>query len=192
MWPILLCSVAAITVIIERIVYFLSHLDLTARITSAIDTLSRQKTDEAGELLRNCRGPVSRFLVHLISSRSLPDTKRDATISARGDEILGTMERGLFILTLTERIAPLFGFLGTVIGMIRTFIDVSQAAGPVQPNQLAGGIWEALLTTAAGLAVAIPALGAHHLFETYISRTAARMKQFGEKVESMLLGPVDD
>ena len=67
-------------------------------------------------------------------------------------------------LEVIANISPLMGLLGTVIGMVQAFNKVAEYSGQVDPSVLAGGIWEALLTTAFGLAIAIPALTAHHLF----------------------------
>ncbi|MBN1524963.1 MAG: MotA/TolQ/ExbB proton channel family protein [Spirochaetales bacterium] len=177
MWPILLCSVAAITVILERSIYFLLHRDSSRLLKRAQEKMDARKFDDAAGILSKSKGPISRFLTAMIVERKLGEKEYTAAVTAGGEKILFSMDRGLFVLTLVERIAPLIGFLGTVIGMIITFIDVAGADGPVRAADLAGGIWQALITTAGGLIVAIPALFFHHLFDTCISRKAGTMKQ---------------
>ena len=75
---------------------------------------------------------------------------------------------------------------GTVLGMIKAFLNLEKAGSQIDPALLAGGIWEALLTTAFGLAIAIPALAAYHLFENKISNTKDKMKDAVIRVSTLL------
>lgn len=79
-------------------------------------------------------------------------------------------------------ISPLMGLLGTVIGMISSFSKLSSAGTHVDPTILAGGIWEALLTTAGGLAVAIPALASHYVLDGVIEKVRATMKDVSVQI----------
>src|SRR5262249_11558859 len=85
-------------------------------------------------------------------------------------------------LEMTAAIAPLMGLLGTVCGLIRSFSKIGEAGSKVDPTMLAGGIWEALLTTAGGLAVAIPALGAHYILDGIIEKVRASMKDVSVQI----------
>ena len=87
------------------------------------------------------------------------------------DERITYYSSKLNSLQVIAAIAPLLGLLGTVFGMIEAFQQMEIAGKNVDPSILSGGIWEALLTTAFGLAIAIPALAAYHLFENKISNT---------------------
>ena len=86
---------------------------------------------------------------------------------------------------MTAMIAPLMGLLGTVVGMINSFSKLSSAGTRVDPSILAGGIWEALLTTAGGLSVAIPALGAHYILDGVIEKMRATMKDVSVQILSL-------
>jgi len=112
----------------------------------------------------------------------------DNEISLRGDQELGRLGRNLHLLELIGKIAPMLGLLGTVMGMVEAFREVSLAQRAVDPSLLASGIWEALITTVAGLFVGIPALVFHHLFENKLKALAFDMKHCAEEIVSMSRG----
>jgi biopolymer transport protein ExbB len=88
-------------------------------------------------------------------------------------------------LELVANVSPLLGLLGTVIGMVDAFAALEQAGSKVDPSLLAGGIWTALLTTVAGLSVAIPALAAHNIFDGKIESVRARMRDITIRIFSL-------
>jgi len=85
----------------------------------------------------------------------------------------------LHIIELVGRIAPLLGLLGTVLGLVDAFMEVSEVKSAIDPSLLAGGIWEALLTTVAGMVIAIPAMVSHHFLEHRVQAFAWEMKHYG-------------
>lgn len=91
-----------------------------------------------------------------------------------------SLEAWLRPLGVIAQLAPLLGLLGTVLGMIEVFVSLEAAGTQVEPGLLAGGIWEALLTTAAGLAIAIPASAAYSYFEGEVDNRAARISDLGK------------
>lgn len=93
------------------------------------------------------------------------------------------LESHLTTLSVISQVAPLLGLLGTVLGMVRAFLAVQQAGGTVDPSSLAGGIWEALLTTVFGLSVAIPAYLAWHGFERLVN---GRLEALEELLDALL------
>lgn len=103
----------------------------------------------------------------------------EEAISLAGSREMVRLNRNLHILELIGRLSPLLGLLGTVLGMVAAFRNVAASRGAVDPSLLAGGIWEALITTVAGLCVAIPALVLHHLFEDRVRTFAYLMKHYG-------------
>jgi biopolymer transport protein ExbB len=109
-------------------------------------------------------------------------------ISLTGDQELKRLSKNLHLLELTGKIAPMIGLLGTVIGMVEAFRELSSVKGLVDPSLLAGGIWEALITTVAGLFVGIPALVFFHLYTNKVKATATSMKHIGEEIMSMTRG----
>lgn len=102
------------------------------------------------------RGFVAQTLAHAQNTTHRPEALR-ARLTAQLEEEFGKVAFGLRILELTAQIAPLLGLFGTVLGMIDAFRTLQEAGGTADPSILAGGIWVALMTTAAGLVVAIPA-----------------------------------
>lgn len=106
-----------------------------------------------------------------------PRAALDARLEWRGNAEMARMYRHIRLLELTAMISPLLGLLGTVLGMIRAFQDLAMAEGAANAAMLADGIWQALLTTAAGLLVAIPAAVAAALLN-------ARVERAGEEIEA--------
>ena len=109
------------------------------------------------------------------------DQAREETERVARRALLQSRE-GLRLLDLIATIAPLLGLLGTVIGMIAAFQALQSSGTRADPSVLAGGIWQALLTTAAGMAVAIPAAMAHAWFESVIDRMAADMEDLATRI----------
>lgn len=101
--------------------------------------------------------------------------------SAVGPLMIQDLEKNIDILGIIAHVAPLLGLLGTVVGMIRAFMRIEELAGRVNASVLAGGIWEALLTTAFGLAVAIPSFVMYHYFNRKVDNytlTLEKEKEF--------------
>lgn len=128
---------------------------------------------------RNIR---ARFVVGALRARALPDALAREEILRIGAGELASLRSGLRPLDLIVTIAPLIGLLGTVLGMIEAFQALETSAGQADPSVLAGGIWEALLTTAAGMAVAIPAAVALSWFEGIVERVQGDMEDMATRL----------
>lgn len=100
------------------------------------------------------------------------------TLSAHSYDLITEFRTSLRPLEVVAACAPLLGLLGTVIGMIEAFATLSSAGSDINPSLLAGGIWKALLTTAAGLIVALPALIAWHIFDRNVERHIAKINKY--------------
>ena len=142
-------------------------------------------TARARALVAGRRSARARLLVTAYDALSEPDyTDADAEAEmervARG--LLSEARGGLKLLELVATIAPLLGLLGTVIGMISAFQALQEAGSRADPSMLAGGIWEALLTTAAGMAVAIPATMALSWLESVCEKLALDFEDIGTRV----------
>jgi biopolymer transport protein ExbB len=118
----------------------------------------------------------------MAARRDLPEAaaREETERVARG--LLSEARRGLRALELIQTVAPLLGLLGTVLGMIEAFRTLQEAGARADPSALAGGIWEALLTTAAGMAVAIPAGVALSVFEAAIDRVQGDMEDAATRI----------
>ena len=177
MWPILLCSIISVTVILEK---FYSLYRMRPRAPNILprvkSLLKEERTEEALKLCENSPGPIAHLLGIGIHIRKREPEEKEKMLSRTGSKIIRELEKHLRSLAIIGNIAPLLGLLGTVTGMIRAFIKIQELGGRVDASVLAGGIWEALITTAAGLSVAIPTLVAYHYFESRADNMAVQME----------------
>ncbi|MFO7596161.1 MAG: MotA/TolQ/ExbB proton channel family protein [Desulfocurvibacter africanus] len=162
MWPLLVLSVASLAVMAERFVVFTTRRFPASGRLAVIFTLARQNEIQTAIELIETSAPTYLPLFKTLFSDS-PSSRKEQELQLVGEETLFSLGRRLDFLATVATAAPLIGLLGTVLGMIEAFSRLS-ASGDVDITMLAGGIWQALLTTAAGLSVAIPALFAHRWF----------------------------
>ena len=177
MWPILLCSVISVTIILERFYHFYQVRTKIPNIFSQVKSLLKDgKADEAIRLCESTSGPIAHILAIGIHIRKRSMEEKEKIIIRAGSRLVRQLDRNLRGLAIIGNITPLLGLLGTVTGMIRAFMKIQELGGRVDTSVLAGGIWEALITTAAGLSVAIPTLVAYHYFEGRVDNIASQMK----------------
>lgn len=110
----------------------------------------------------------------------------EKAVSVKGSLKLKRLNEHLHILELIGRISPMIGLFGTVLGMVATFQKVAEVRGQLDPSILTGGLWKALLTTAAGLSVSLTALILHHFFEDKVMSEAFHMKLFAAEIVDLL------
>lgn len=172
MYLIVLSSILALGVVIERI-YALNkaRIDADKFMDGIIGVLKRNKIIEAVEMCNITPGPVAHIIKAgiLKHDRSRPEIKEAVEEAAELE--IPRLEKHLPVLATIAHITPLLGLLGTVTGMIRSFQIIQAKAAamvPVNPGDLAGGIWEALLATVAGLSVAIPAYVAYNYLTSQV------------------------
>ena len=180
MYPLVLCSLIALGVMIAKFwTLWAAHKD-TAGVLADVDELARAgDIDGALAAAGSKRGPASAILMaglRRIKGREVGEGEIEQAISTVGTIELGFLERGLVVLATIANVAPLMGFLGTVAGMILAFASI-EAAGSVDPALVAGGIKVALLTTASGLAIAIPVNIGYNFFVTRIDKLIVDMEQ---------------
>lgn len=155
MSPVLICLIIGLAIVVERVIYLNMASTNNDKLLAKIeDALKSGGVDAAKEVCRNTRGPVaSIFYQGLDRSHEGIDIVEKSIVSY-GSVQMGQMERGLIWISLFIALAPMLGFMGTVVGMIAAF-DAIEAAGDISPSLVAGGIKVALLTTVAGLIVAV-------------------------------------
>lgn len=181
MLPIILCSVVALTVIFERLYYFFRINENPQKLFESLQKLlGKGRHPQALELCQQSNGPIGKLLSTGLSYRKMPKWKLEETLSITGQEEINNMGKNIRVLEVIAAISPLMGLLGTVLGMVQAFNKVAEYKGQVDPSLLAGGIWEALLTTAAGLAVAIPAVVMLHYFDRKIETRSFFMTKFSQ------------
>jgi biopolymer transport protein ExbB len=166
MWPILLCSVFALAIIIERFLYLRRVKVGTAEFLQGIlDKMKRHQIKEALEACDANPSPIAHILKGGILKYDRPKPQIKEAIEDASLFEIPKLEKHLPALATIAHISPLLGLLGTVTGMVQAFQVIqakSTSLHPVSPGDLAGGIWEALLTTVAGLVVAIPTFVAYN------------------------------
>jgi len=177
MWPILVCSILAMTIILER-AWMLrrNRVAPSSLMPQVLDWINSQQIDTNYIEKLSYHSPLGKILAAGLTQRySGRDTMKE-TIEDTGRHVVAELERFLHTLGTIAEVAPLLGLLGTVFGMIQTFNTVS-AHGVGNPTEMAGGIAVALITTAFGLTVAIPALIGHRYFQAKIDTLVITMEK---------------
>lgn len=170
MYPLLVMLFFGVVVMIERFyTLFKAHINAKEFMVELQDALKQNGPEGAAELCSNTRGPVATVLHAGLLRLDRGIEHVEKSIEESGAIEMAFLERGLVWLSTVANLAPLVGFLGTVSGMIRAFNDIA-AAGDVDPSVVAGGISEALITTASGLIVAIPVQAAYNFFLSKIDK----------------------
>jgi len=170
MWVLVGYSVVAVAIVVERLV----HLQLLPKAAGGFDSLYQSTGKRMAPEAAIAMG------VKQAAAEGVKDLTRVA--SRIGSEQLAGMETGLRTLAWLGNTAPLLGLFGTITGMIKAFQVIEQAGGKVDAQVLAGGIWEAMVTTGAGLAVAIPVLLLLHFLEGMVDKRAKSMQRAASMV----------
>jgi len=155
MTPVLICLIIGLAISIERIITLNLATTNTDKLLATVeDALSNGGVEAAKEVTKNTRGPVASIFTQGLMRMSEGIEMVEKSIIAYGSVEMGRLEKGLVWVSLFVALAPMLGFMGTVIGMIGAF-DAIEAAGDISPQIVANGIKVALLTTVAGLIVGI-------------------------------------
>ncbi len=186
MYPLLACSVIVVAVAIERGVLLLRARASLARIDDLIEILQNGGPEKAAQAARLRPGFGTDLMLEAIEQRSLPRQELENRLSLSGTHALKTLTVRLHLLELIGKIAPMLGLSGTVLGLTRTFQTVAAVKRYTDPSILAGGIWEALITTVVGLFIAIPALICYHLYENRIKSIAFELHGHAEEAVAVL------
>ncbi len=168
---IALASIIAIAIIIERYLFLIkTKREAKTFLREYSQLLKNNEIDAALEFSRESGTMLARIAEKGLTSIKLGKDRVAAAIESEGKKAIYELERGFTTLSTISGVAPLLGFLGTVTGMISAFMQIQNSEGVVNPSALAGGIWEALITTASGLAVGIIALSAYNYFLSRVKR----------------------
>jgi len=166
MFLIILCSIVAFAIVLERLWHLRRAMINTEDFMESISgILKRNRIMDAIDMCNATPGPIAHILKAGILKHDRSRLEIKEAIEDAGIHEVPRLEKNLGALATIAHITPLLGLLGTVTGMVRSFQVIEQKAValvPVNPGDLAGGIWEALITTVAGLAVAIPTYVAYN------------------------------
>ena len=181
-WPLLACIIVGVIVIIWKLIDVFRKGGATKRILREVDELlAQQQVKEALEVTRESNAPAANILYAGLERRDEGAERVMKAIENQGLIELSKLESGLVVLATLTNVAPLLGFLGTVMGMIAAFQAI-ELAGEVDAITVARGIKIALTTTAAGLAIAIPVSIAHNFFVSRIDNLVIDMEESAQKM----------
>lgn len=188
MIPLAICSVIAVAILFERLMS-LRKIQINTRtfVLQVKNMLLRGRLSEAIELAKRTPGPIAKITAAGLAKHSHPREEIKDAIEAAAQTEIYLLERNLGVLGTIAAVAPLIGFLGTVTGMIKAFMQVQSLGGSVDAGVLAGGIWEALITTAAGLVVGIPALLFYNWLQSKVEHHVFEMQQSSTELMDTLL-----
>jgi len=190
MYLIILCSIVALAVVIERLYHLhRARINIDKFMESICSALKSNRIKEAVDLCQKTPGPVAHIvkagiLKHDGSRQEIKEAIEDAGIYE-----VPRLEKNLGALATIAHISPLLGLLGTVTGMVRAFQIIQEKATAmhsVSPANLAGGIWEALITTAAGLMVAIPTFVAYNYLVSRVKNFIVEMDRSAAELINVL------
>ena len=196
-WPLLLCSVAALTFIIERLFTFLrsrSRIGTEQFMANITDSLRNDNIMEAVSACEEAGGPLAnvlkagllRYSQAQIEEQEITKEEIQESIQEAGLLEIPELERNIPVISTVAVISPLFGLLGTVMGMINAFTTIA-LEGTGDPQALAGGISQALLTTAGGLTIAIPCLIFSQVFESWVNKFVLEIEQVSTEIVNQLI-----
>ena len=184
MLVLLVCSAAALAVCLERLIALRRRAVIPPDAAAAIATLQApEQAEQIAQRFEHAKAPLARVVRCGLANRHLPRAANEEEMLMEGRQAAAVLERGLVVLEVVAAVAPLLGLLGTVLGMVAVFDDIS-AAGLGEAGRLSSGIKEALYTTVAGLSIGIPALAAY----TYFRQKAETLSLEMERLSMMLLG----
>jgi biopolymer transport protein ExbB len=190
MIPIALLSVLTVYVFVERLITIhRSRTDRAAVVNRVRDYVQAGDISGAVAYCESRDKPLTRILKQGLERLGRPISEIQDAVHNAGRHEAFDLEKRTDLLASVAGIAPMLGFLGTVTGMIEAFQTIQRLQGNVNPSVLAGGIWEALITTAAGLVVGIPALFAYNYLRTLIGRLVNDLERSATEFIDLLQEP---
>jgi biopolymer transport protein ExbB len=183
MWLILLCSVTALGVFFERLLYLhRASVHVGEMLRGLTNTLRRENFAEALQECAGTPGPAARVAHAVILKHNAPRTEMREIAQEAGQLEIPKLERNLPLLATIAYAAPLLGLLGTLLGLLDTFQEIASQSGYATAADIATGVYESLIVSAASLAVAIPAFVAHSFLSARVNDLLHDMERIGIEV----------
>ncbi|TAE74170.1 MAG: MotA/TolQ/ExbB proton channel family protein [Bacteroidetes bacterium] len=187
MTPVIICLILGLAIALERVITLNLASTNTKKFEKKIEeALKNGGIDAAKQIAVNTRGPVASIYAQGLIRNSEGLDMVEKSVVSYGSVEMGRLEQGLVWISLFIALAPMLGFLGTVVGMIQAF-DMIQAAGDISPTIVAGGIKVALLTTVAGLIVAIILQILYNYITSKVSSIVSQMEDSSISLIDMLV-----
>ncbi|MBO7300697.1 MAG: MotA/TolQ/ExbB proton channel family protein [Tidjanibacter sp.] len=192
MWPLLLLGGVVIFIFVERFIAIRKASQIDPNFMNRLrDLICDGKVDAALRLCKKTDTPIARMMEKGISRLGRPMGDIQTTIENEANLEVAKLENGLPILATIASGAPMLGFLGTVLGMVKAFMQMSEAGGVVDMSALSGGMYVAMITTVAGLIVGIPAHFGYNYLVSRIERLIFQMEANSIAFMDILNQPVE-
>ena len=183
MWLILASSIVGLAVSIDRFIMLRkAKINVQAFMVRIRGFIKKKDISGAISYCMQEKSPVANIVRKGLKKYKYGHDRVKDAIENAGSQEVSKLEKGLSVLASVAGIAPLLGFLGTVTGMIQAFMTIQDLAGAANPSDLAGGIWEALITTAFGLIIGIPALALYNYFLSAVKKLVGEMETVANDV----------
>ena len=183
MWPILISSIIGLAVSIDRFIMLRkAKINVPAFMVRIRGFIKKKDISGAISYCMQEKSPVANIVRKGLKKYKYGHDRVKDAIENAGSQEVSKLEKGLSVLASVAGIAPLLGFLGTVTGMIQAFMTIQDLAGAANPSDLAGGIWEALITTAFGLIIGIPAFALYNYFLSSLKKLVGDMETVANDV----------
>lgn len=187
MWLILFCSLLAGTVFLERVMYFhRATIRVGEFLRGLSNLLQRHSFAEALHESAAAPGPVARVIHAAILRHDRPRAELKEFVQEAGQLEVPRLERRISVLATIAAVAPLLGLLGTITGLIEAFVNISTQSGFASSTDIASGIYQSLLTTAAGLLVAIPCVVGYGYLSSRVNALMHDMERGGIEIVNLI------
>jgi biopolymer transport protein ExbB len=189
MYPLLVLSLAAVVIIVERLLAFRQLGSTSPGLIDQVLTLIRAgKFEDARGLAESHPGPVAASISTILENRILPEDELERLVEEAGQPFFQQLERFLPILDTTTTISPLLGLLGTIVGMIGTFNAIASQQGRGNTDSVLSGVGEALYATATGLCIAVICFVAYNYFASRLRYVISTTEQAATRVLNGIAG----
>lgn len=187
MWPILLLSIVAVAIIIEKYILLNNVQKTMNAFWDKVNIVIKQNDIKGAiNLCINDKSPASQIFYQGLRKIKFGHDRVKEAMEAAGREEVYKMQRGMTLLATIAGVAPMLGFLGTVTGLSSAFMVIESLQGAVSPGDLAGGIYQALITTIFGLFVGIPCLIFYNLLNMKMKRIILKMEYDASEILDLL------
>jgi biopolymer transport protein ExbB len=193
MWLILLCSVISLAIFLERFTYYhRASIRVGELLRGLSNLITRGNFAEALHETAGTPGPVARVIHAAIIRHDAPRSELKEIVQEAGQLEMPKLERNLGILSTVAFVTPMIGLLGTVTGLIESFVQISSQTGFASSTDISTGLYKSLLTTAAGLVVAIPSAVAYSYLSARVNVLMHEMERGGIEIVNILTAPKRD
>ncbi|MGD9873543.1 MAG: MotA/TolQ/ExbB proton channel family protein [Kiritimatiellia bacterium] len=186
-WVILAAGILAVWIFVERLFHLhRAQIKTDDFLKGIYNILNRGNIVEAVSICEDTPGPVADVVRAAILNYDTPVSEMEKAVQEAGLLEIPRLERNIITLGTVAQIAPLLGLLGTILGLMQNLLVMQQQSPLVQPGDLAGGLWQALISTAAGLTLAIPAHAAYNLLMGRVESILLDMEKASVDIISFL------